>query len=631
MNAMVKYRADIDGLRALAVLAVVFFHAGFPYVEGGYVGVDIFFVISGYLITRIIAGEIAEGRFSLARFYERRIRRIFPALFTVLAATWCVSLYLLTPLDFKEFSASVIAAGLSVSNIYFWQTMDYFAGPADSKPLLHTWSLGVEEQFYILFPFVLLAAFRWFRHYVLWVVVLGGVASFALSALLSERLGSAAFYLLPFRGWELMIGSVLALTPPEKLPQSRWLREAMAVGGLGMIAFAVLSFSEDTVFPGSAAAVPALGAGLLIASRGARVNMLLAWRPLVGIGLISYSLYLWHWPIMVYTKYYALSALDMWDSTAMVAASIAFAYASWRWVEQPFRHSGTASRMRVLYAGIAAMALASLIAASGILTQGFPQRYPLEVRDYAQRYTVENYYTLYDRGGCFLDTNSGQQVEDYNIATCADYSNDESNRIRVLIYGDSYAAHLYSGLQGQNGLAVKQFTATSCRPIKTNIPRCEEVRRYFLGTVLPASNADVIVISANWINYYDKLGKAEFQKRLQQSVNDLRAEGKRLVLVGQSPKFVSRIPHTLMVHGLQGQSEVKLRIINMQNMNDAVKAVAAATNSAYFDPLNYACDADMCTAVKDGAPLHWDAGHMTAEGSRFYAEPLAEEILSLFP
>lgn len=630
MNAMVKYRADIDGLRALAVLAVVFFHAGFPYVEGGYVGVDIFFVISGYLITRIIAGEIAEGRFSLARFYERRIRRIFPALFAVLAATWCVSLYLLTPLDFEEFSASVIAAALSVSNIYFWQTMDYFAGPADSKPLLHTWSLGVEEQFYILFPFVLLAVFRWCRRHVLWVVVLGGLASFALSALLSERLGSAAFYLLPFRGWELMIGSVLALTPPEKLPQSRWLREAMAVGGLGMIAFAVLSFSEDTVFPGSAAAVPALGAGLLIASRGARVNTLLTWRPLVGIGLISYSLYLWHWPIMVYTKYYALSALDMWDSTTMVAASIALAYASWRWVEQPFRHGGTASRVHVLYGGIAAMALASLIAASGIITQGFPQRYPLEVRDYAQRYDPKLHDVIYQRATCFLDVTKQQAAEDYDKALCASYSSLE-NGIKVLIVGDSFAAHLFPGLSEFKDFQVRQYSSIGCRPMLMNHARCDRVYKRFITEILPESEADVIVLSGYWEVYHRKLGDEVFQSNLMSTIDKVRDSGKQVVLMGQSPIFYGAVPTMQLTHHWYEIQDIRLKIKDSKSVDMALENVADKKLVAYVQPKQYSCEGQNCIAIKDGIPLHRDYGHMTAEGSRFYAEPLAKEILSLFP
>lgn len=346
MNAagklLLKYRSDIDGLRAIAVLPVVLFHADLTAFSGGYVGVDIFFVISGFLITGIISREIQNGDFSIITFYERRVRRIFPALFVMFFFTLAAGVFLLLPSDLEKLGASVVAATTFVSNIFFLRTSGYFERTAELNPLLHTWSLAIEEQYYLFFPILLMVLwkFRWN-----WKVVTsaGLVLSFVYSIYMTDHYTSKAFYLLPSRAWELLLGSIIALGVLPRI-NNTLLLEILAALGIGFIAFAVLVYDPETIFPGLAALLPCLGAGLLIfTGQGdykTTVARILSGRVLVFFGLISYSLYLWHWPIFVFTNYYSVFPLPLAHSLLNVIISVFIAYLSWQFIENPFRKPG---------------------------------------------------------------------------------------------------------------------------------------------------------------------------------------------------------------------------------------------------------------------------------------------------
>lgn len=339
-----KYRADIDGLRSVAVLPVVLYHAGFHGLSGGFVGVDVFFVISGFLITTIIAGEIAQGRFSLVRFYEKRARRILPALTVVVLSCFAVGWFVLLPEEFRDLGQSALATALFLSNAYFNMTLDYFGQSAEFAPLLHTWSLAVEEQFYLFFPpLLMLLALRpsWRLS---WVVAVLSVLSFVAAVVMLPMQPDWVFYQIFFRAWELGAGALLALTafaPPTR----RATRELLGCVGLAGILLPVTLYDATTSFPGAAAVPPVLGATLLIwigaKGGGSTVNRLLGWQPLVWIGLISYSLYLWHWPILAYMRItLGTAVLPLGLSVAAVVASIVMAWLSWRFVERPFRGHG---------------------------------------------------------------------------------------------------------------------------------------------------------------------------------------------------------------------------------------------------------------------------------------------------
>ena len=289
---MLEYRADIDGLRAVAILPVVFFHAGFGFAQGGFVGVDVFFVISGYLITSLIHREMLAGKFSLARFYERRVRRLFPALFAMLSVCAAVAAWLLLPQDLRYFGGSLFATTLFSSNIFFWLEAGYFDVAAERKLLLHTWSLAVEEQFYLLFPIFLLLVLRYLPRRLVAVTGAVTVASLLASEWMLRSSDSAAFYLAPFRAWELGLGASLALIAPVARHDNRH-AEVFAWLGLAMIAASVAVFSWQTPFPGLHALAPAVGAALVIWSgsgTSTHAGRILSARPLVFTGLISYSL-----------------------------------------------------------------------------------------------------------------------------------------------------------------------------------------------------------------------------------------------------------------------------------------------------------------------------------------------------
>ena len=333
-----KYRPDIDGLRALAILPVLLFHADLG-CTGGFVGVDVFFVISGFLITSLILKEINSDAFSLIRFWERRIRRIIPALIVVIAVTLLAGWFLYLPEDFCSVGKSVMAQVTLMSNVYFWRLTGYFAAGVDTKPLLHTWSLAVEEQFYVFFPLLLIFLARMKRFSFAKTIFWLGIGSFVLSVIGSYTKPAATFYLLPTRAWELMIGAFLAAIP-EKQVSNPWLNETVGLTGLGLILFSILYYSQDTRFPGLAAIPPCFGAAMIIVSGSGKstlIGRVLTLRPSVFIGLISYPLYLWHWPLLVFSKYLAIKPQSTEIRVVLLMVSAALATLSWKYIETPFR------------------------------------------------------------------------------------------------------------------------------------------------------------------------------------------------------------------------------------------------------------------------------------------------------
>jgi peptidoglycan/LPS O-acetylase OafA/YrhL len=372
-----QYRSDIDGLRAIAVALVVLFHFGLP-VPGGFVGVDVFFVISGYLITGIVIREIQAGSFSLLSFYDRRIRRIFPALFAVVVATLILGAFILLPGDYKMTGRSALWSSLSLANFFFYGNTGYFDPGAETMPLLHIWSLAVEEQFYILWPASLVLLARTF-HSKRWPLVYACLAvlaaSFACSIYLLQSNPKAAFFLPQSRAWELAVGAALTL-----LPVNVWTRLAPAAQpagftGLGLLLIGALLLTERAPFPGINALFPVLGAALIIPpwSRPTLVQRALSAAPLVFVGKISYSLYLWHWPVLVFWKHYIggedPSPLEL---AALFVIALALSYASWRWIEQPFRGRSRFSEFIVIPSGVAVASLCALLSWQVALRDSWP-------------------------------------------------------------------------------------------------------------------------------------------------------------------------------------------------------------------------------------------------------------------
>jgi len=467
------YRPEIDGLRALAVVPVILFHAGLPAFSGGFVGVDIFFVISGYLITSIVIKELEQGRFSFGNFYERRARRILPALLLVMLCSIPFAWRWMMPDELKDFAQSLLAVLLFSSNLLFWQESGYFDGEADLKPLLHTWSLGVEEQFYLLFPLSAWLAWRCFRRHVsLFYVALLLVSLLASQWRLADD-ASSAFYLLPFRAWELLLGALLALHEARAGGRTAPRRgELSGTAGLVLILASLASFGKETPFPGLAALLPTLGTLLVIhgASSSTVVGKLLGQRLLVGIGLISYSAYLWHQVLFALARLYTFSTahIDVYKILALL--SFALAFISWKYVEGPFR---SASRVP-LKLFIATLAMATLTVAgfglAAVATDGFEahfnrsldetQRlYHLNARESARLKKLgENHIS---HGECIIDSPSVSELFLSQFQHCA-----RSRGKALLVIGDSHSGNLFRALASAPGRPdfLIRLGRGSCRP-----------------------------------------------------------------------------------------------------------------------------------------------------------------------
>ncbi len=606
-----QYRPDIDGLRAVAVLSVVLYHAGVPFLPGGFVGVDIFFVISGYLITRIIAREIAENRFSILTFYERRTRRIFPALFAMLAASVVAASIIALPGEFEDFGNSLTAATLFVSNIFFWQTADYFAGPAHLKPLLHTWSLAVEEQFYIVLPLLLLALTRWTRRHLVSVLIAATLISFGLSVWAVEAKPAAAFYLLPTRFWELMAGALLALGAVPAFATQK-AANAAAATGLAMIALAVSFITSATPFPGAAALLPVIGAALVIhagnTARPTTAARLLSLKPVVFVGLVSYSFYLWHWPVLTFARIARGEMLSAIEAAVLVALSFALAVVSWRYIETPFReHRLAAARAPLFRSAGAAMAAALAIGVFANGSHGWPQRHDGYAPPAIAGLDRMNLAT------CFLKED--QPATAWAGATVCRQGNTAGPRI--FVWGDSFAAHLIPGLASEFGerFETVQLTAAGCPPVLglsiSNRPHCRAINARALDEITRLK-PDVVLVSARWELY---MPRRISNSDIRATLDRIAATGTRVIVVGASPTFDFAHPYDVVYRN--GRDEA--------HANPA-PAIAFGTEVSIYDPTPLFCSSSLCRLKDDTGFLFFDGGHYSVAGSRLVARALAPLI-----
>jgi len=370
-----KYRPDIDGLRAVAVLSVLFYHAGLNLFSGGFIGVDVFFVISGFLITKKIADEIRANVFSLTRFYERRIRRIFPALFTITIFTLMVGAWLFDAGSYLELGKSANATTLFRSNIHFWTQSGYFEKPSTLKPLLHMWSLSVEEQFYFFLPLLMILLFRFFRKRLIVILTILCGLFFGLNIFVLNQDPSAAFFLAHLRAWELLVGSLIALKSVRLKPH---LYNILSLLGIFMILISVVFYSDETPFPGLAAGVPVIGAALIIYSGifgNSFIGKILSTKPFVFIGKISYSLYLWHWPLIVFGKYYLIREFTALEILVWVGITFGAAILSWKFIETPFRSKIFLKRDQIFKLAGIAMGFTLVFGYAINHYEGFPMRF----------------------------------------------------------------------------------------------------------------------------------------------------------------------------------------------------------------------------------------------------------------
>lgn len=358
-----QYRPEIDGLRALAVIPVVLFHAGIAGFSGGFVGVDIFFVISGYLITSIILNEQQKDTFTLAGFYERRARRILPALMLVVLISAIAAWYLLLPTELVEFGESLVSVGVFASNILFWTQSDYFAATSEFIPLLHTWSLAVEEQFYLIFPVFMIFTLAWTKSKRIAVLVAVAVLSLIFCEWAWRNAPEANFFLAPSRVWELMAGVFCAFYLHQSREPQKIINQLGSIAGLLMLIYSIVFFDKSIPFPSLYALIPVLGTVLIIlfTDKNTLVGKLLSIPFIVGVGLISYSAYLWHQPLFVFSRLNSMDELSVTTLLGLSVLAFIMAYISWRWVEKPFRNRNWLSQRQVLWmAGLCSLILISL-------------------------------------------------------------------------------------------------------------------------------------------------------------------------------------------------------------------------------------------------------------------------------
>ena len=614
------YRADIDGLRAFAVLPVVFNHLGMKGFFGGFIGVDIFFVISGYLITSILLRELEAGTYSTLGFYRRRILRIFPALFAFLAITTIVACATLLPHELQIYAQSVVATVTFSANILFNAQSNYFEAAARLKPLLHTWSLAVEEQFYIFWPPILAFLFQRERARLVWWIGGGLVASLIMSVGMSVLAPTADFYLAPPRAWELLGGALIAAAPP-RLP--RWAAEAAAAAGFLTILVSIKAM-QGGAYPGWHAAIPCLGSGLVILAgtqEATAVSRFLSWRPIVFVGLISYSLYLWHWPVIVFAQLALFKGQTLPVQLAEMAVSLLLATLSWWFVERPFRHvpRGTPS-WKVVGLGVTAIGAAACVAGMVLATGGLPGRFtPAEQRIAA--------YETYDgdqrfRGGtCFVV----EPTDRFDSGACLDW---RPNRGAVLLAGDSHAAHLWPGLSTfGDRVDVLQATHTGCRPMLYPGTARDACGRFFhtlFNDWLPTHPVQALVLGGRWT--------VQDLPDLRRTLSDPAIKANRPVLVGPAPQYTASLPR-LLTYAMKNRDDrlvARALVPDVFRLDRRMAALAASTGTPYVSLVDLLCARSVClTRASDGVPMQFDYGHFTVDGSREVMSLMKPRWLSL--
>lgn len=627
------YRREIDGLRALAVVPVILFHAGFELFGGGFVGVDVFFVISGYLITTILLAELQQGKFSIVGFYERRARRILPALFPVMLVCIPFAWLWMYPSDMKDFSQSLLAVSVFSSNILFWRESGYFDATAELKPLLHTWSLAVEEQYYVFFPLFLMFFWRFGRRLILILLAAFFVVSLSMAQWGSLAKSAASFFLLPARGWELLIGAFAAfyLSKSNRIELGRAVGEVAGWLGLVLIMYAIFAYSKETPFPGLYALVPTAGAMLIIlfATQQTTIGKFLGNSAFVGIGLVSYSAYLWHQPLFAFARYGSSSEPGKQIFAALSIAAIVLAYFSWRYVESPFRVKGNLSRKSVFICGFAGICFFMALGVVGHVTEGFKNYYLAhraeptrrDLLSYIEYNRTEEFKAGYRFGSCFY----GSQFDSfgyYKKSECLDVSEGKSN---YLLIGDSHAAH-WSGALRKNfpHLNILQATASGCRPLisYSGEKRCTDLVRYAFNEFLVGQEIKGVILSARWQS--DELDD------LAKTVSYLLRYVDSVIVLGPTVEYQKALPYLLM--GGESRSDVYSKYVthfvvpDRKSLSDDMRRALSGTKADYVAVFDELCGSDECRVYDDGGkPIAWDYGHFTLAGADFVMKKLISE------
>jgi peptidoglycan/LPS O-acetylase OafA/YrhL len=612
-----KYRPDVDGLRAIAVTLVLNFHAFPGAVPGGFVGVDVFFVISGFLITGLIARELDVGRFSLIEFYNRRIRRIFPALIVVLAVTLALGWFWMLPQAFAQLGSDSFASAAFLANIALLLQSGYFDVESARKPLLHLWSLGIEEQFYLFWPLLLMVAAR-LRMSILALAAVLGIASFLLNVAWIGANPVATFYLPFTRAFELLAGAVLACGW-NNFNQSGTASNWRAWIGIALIAASVAMLDSHSAFPGWWAVLPVAGSTLLLSAPAAWVNrVLLASPPMVWIGLISYPLYLWHWPLLVFGGIIKFGPLTLPERELILLASGLLAWATYRFVEIPFRF-GRPSRRKMFGLG-ASMAMIAFAGFAVVWGRGFDSRLPPEIRAMASVRTESFKWRF---GECLLDLAKQTGFADACV--------ERGRRPLVLVWGDSTAGALLPGLrkaQETRGFAIAQLTSNSCIPALgadiPSTPNCRAMNDKVFSLVRQIK-PDIVLLHGTWEKHLDNV--AETVAALKKETDA------RVVVLGDVPSWRRGLPSEVLRYFILHRALIPERSPNGSSSSayDAVmRARLEPLGAEFISASDVFCNAQGClTRIGDAAAdiTASDQVHITEKASIFLIASIIDRVL----
>lgn len=654
-----KYRTEIDGLRALAVVPVILFHAGFSTFSGGFVGVDIFFVISGYLITTILISEIKSGNFSIANFYERRARRILPALFFVVAVCIPFAWTWLPPEEMKSFGQSIVGVFTFSSNILFWKDSGYFDTSAELKPLLHTWSLSVEEQFYILLPIFLLLTWKLGKNRVVFILLFLTISSLLMAEYLSTRSPNAAFYLLPSRAWELAAGCLVGfyLEGRTRIASHNLVQQTLSLTGLFLIIFGIFYYSKEIPFPSLYTIAPVLGTVLIIIFTGPStlVGRLLSQKYFVGIGIISYSAYLWHQPLFSFSRHITLGEPNRISLIATFASIFVLSYLSYIFVEKPFRRKHFITKNHVLYISVIFSFSFIGLGVSAHISEGFLSR------------LSNNASKVYQTSKDISATSGSTQ----NPAFIGDPSN-----VLGAIIGDSHANSIAESLGASLShlnIGLKNYIKNGCPPARGlyrfDIPSygasCDEFYSTVYDEITKDNTIKYVVISARFTLYIEsnrfdnKEGGKEIgatqkviydgieyknekrplidrknyvSKRLIDDIRYLIESGKHVILIYPIPEVGWDVPKAGFIQSKNSNEGIEIstsfeRFVERNRYTiSTLDSIGSPKNLSRIYPHKYLCnnfEKDRCSAIFNSVSFYYDSNHLTNLGARIFTDEIA--------